>query len=785
VRPTKLSIQGLTAYKQPVEIDFTDLDLFAITGPTGAGKSSLVDAITFALYGQAPRVGRNVKELISQGEERLKVTLEFAANGDKYRIYRSTARKGQAPVQLERFECERDEWVPEEVDRVRDTNAFIEELLQMDYEAFVRSVLLPQGQFQEFLAGDRDQRRKVLDGLLRLNIYGVMQQRANTIATDQTRKADDVRQRLNTEMADATPDALKAAKADIKQLKAHAAELAKIRVATDAAYKTADALSDARGREREALAELAKGAEALAAARKLLESGEQTLAAFDEQITAARVEIKAAEYDGDLHLRLTKCLPLLTQIETMREGETKLAAGIEKKSRDVEKLRADVETAKRKHDAARAAVAVRHDEYEAARHTNAAVLLRQGLAKDDPCPVCGQHVGTLPAGNHLALDKIKAAHDKAKTDEAAATTGVASAEKRLAVEERDAASRTSQLGDLRTQRTSLSKDLEVVTGEPELQAKVVEARLTALENAKRKLATLETTEKQIVAKREAQAKAIGDAQTDAARLEAEARTHETNAARATKDSDDATTTLTKAAKEMAWPDLTDSLAAELDLAPLLRERLASVQNEDARVNREIGANETRIAHIEKEIETAKALRGQERASREEATLARDLASLLRTDSFPTFLRHRAMTVLARAGSEQLRQISGGRYDLIADGQDFAVEDLWNASTPRPVRTLSGGETFLASLALALALAEHLPSLAGGGHQAALESLFIDEGFSHLDDDTLNTVANALEVLGQDRNRLIGVITHVAALAERMPARITVTKSQAGSTVTVE
>jgi exonuclease SbcC len=133
----------------------------------------------------------------------------------------------------------------------------------------------------------------------------------------------------------------------------------------------------------------------------------------------------------------------------------------------------------------------------------------------------------------------------------------------------------------------------------------------------------------------------------------------------------------------------------------------------------------------------------------------------------------------------LREVSGGRYDLIADGQDFAVEDLWNASTPRPVRTLSGGETFLASLALALALAEHLPSLAGSGHQAALESLFIDEGFSHLDAETLDIVASALEVLGQDRQRLIGVITHVPALAERMPARITVHKSQAGSTVTVE
>ena len=96
-----------------------------------------------------------------------------------------------------------------------------------------------------------------------------------------------------------------------------------------------------------------------------------------------------------------------------------------------------------------------------------------------------------------------------------------------------------------------------------------------------------------------------------------------------------------------------------------------------------------------------------------------------------------------------------------------------------MKTLRGGETFLASLALALALAEHLPGLAGGPENA-LESLFIDEGFCHLDAETLDDVASALEVLGQDRRRLIGVITHVPALAERMPARIWCTNRRLGA-----
>ncbi|HEY8766964.1 MAG TPA: SMC family ATPase [Dehalococcoidia bacterium] len=785
MRPTKLTIQGLTAYKQPVEIDFTDLDLFAITGPTGAGKSSLVDAITFALYGKAPRVGNSVKELISQGEERLKVTLEFTTNGNKYRIYRSAARKGQAPVQLEHFERERDEWVPEEVDRVRDTNAFVEELLQMDYEAFVRSVLLPQGQFQEFLAGDRDQRRKVLDGLLRLNVYGLMQQRANTIAAQQTVDADRIHKRLDEEMKDATPEALRSAKADLKQLKTRAAELATLRETADAAWHTAEALAEAQRRERDARAKYATAGKTLAKATKLLEGGNLLLAGLDARISALAAEIKAAEYDGDLHLRLTKCLPLLKQMEDAATREAGLTADIEKQGREVEKLRGEVDAAKAVREKTMRTVAVRYEEYDAARHTNAAVLLRQGLVKGDPCPVCGQHVGALFEGKHLALDKIKGAHDKAKADEAAAATKLATLEKRFVGEERELTTMGKQLTDVQGQRAAVVADLAAVSDEAGLTVASVDKRIEALLAAKTKRAELEIRQQAVADRLRDEETSIERARTSVAELKADAKTAETEAARAATDAATATSRLREASGQMAWDDVVLALDAGRDVVPILRRKQTEAHSEESRVNQSIGAAGKQVEQIAANIEKAKALREQEKTSREEATLARDLASLLRTDSFPTFLRQRAMKVLATAGSEQLRIISGGRYDLIADGQDFAVEDIWNASEPRPVRTLSGGETFLASLALALALAEHLPSLAGSGHQRALESLFIDEGFSHLDAETLDTVASALELLGEDRNRLIGVVTHVPALAERMPARITVHKSQAGSTVTVE
>jgi exonuclease SbcC len=131
------------------------------------------------------------------------------------------------------------------------------------------------------------------------------------------------------------------------------------------------------------------------------------------------------------------------------------------------------------------------------------------------------------------------------------------------------------------------------------------------------------------------------------------------------------------------------------------------------------------------------------------------------------------------------ELSNGRYAFAFENDRFLVVDHDNARQTRSTDTLSGGETFLASLALALALAEHLPGFGAGAHAHALESLFIDEGFSNLDVETLDIVASALEAIGQGGNRLVGVVTHLPALAERMPARITVHKSQTGSTVTVD
>ena len=159
-----------------------------------------------------------------------------------------------------------------------------------------------------------------------------------------------------------------------------------------------------------------------------------------------------------------------------------------------------------------------------------------------------------------------------------------------------------------------------------------------------------------------------------------------------------------------------------------------------------------------------------------------------------WIQEEALGRLAEDGSRHLAMLSQGRYALrlgsgdAAEGaraeQDFFVVDHWNADGVRSVKTLSGGETFLASLALALALAESLARLSAGGRAVqALDSLFLDEGFGTLDGGTLDTVVSALDAL-HGGQRLVGVVTHVRELAERMPARLEVRRKGSTATATV-
>ncbi|MEV0253464.1 SMC family ATPase [Streptomyces sp. NPDC050732] len=142
--------------------------------------------------------------------------------------------------------------------------------------------------------------------------------------------------------------------------------------------------------------------------------------------------------------------------------------------------------------------------------------------------------------------------------------------------------------------------------------------------------------------------------------------------------------------------------------------------------------------------------------------------------------------VAAAATVRLRRMSSGRYTLVhsddrtgrgRSGLGLHVVDAWTGRE-RDTATLSGGETFFASLALALGLADVVTDEAGG---VRLDTLFIDEGFGSLDDQTLDEVLDVLDSL-RERDRSVGIVSHVADLRRRVHAQLEVVKGRAGSTV---
>ena len=214
----------------------------------------------------------------------------------------------------------------------------------------------------------------------------------------------------------------------------------------------------------------------------------------------------------------------------------------------------------------------------------------------------------------------------------------------------------------------------------------------------------------------------------------------------------------------------------------VKEMLTGVRQLCRTISQRAGLAEKEAKTIQSKLEKRVALEGEVQEHSKEQVLYSTLGKELKSDRIVQFLQAEALSVLAATAGEHLKELSDGRYRLVYEDDRFYVVDGWNGDEKRSVRTLSGGETFLASLGLALALSEQVQLLAVT-ERARLESLFLDEGFGSLDAETVDVVVSAINRLGSD-GRLVGVITHVAEVAESMPVRIEVIKGPRGSKLKV-
>ncbi len=164
MRPITLTIDGLRSYRKPATLDFSGVNLLAIVGDTGSGKSSILEAITYALYSAATWTGQP-GELIADGVRTMKVALTFEADGKQWQVTRSMSRDGY-PAPVHRLVCTDDGTVK---NGRSDVNATIERLVGLDCKAFLQSVILPQGRFAELLKATPAERGKILQNIFRVD----------------------------------------------------------------------------------------------------------------------------------------------------------------------------------------------------------------------------------------------------------------------------------------------------------------------------------------------------------------------------------------------------------------------------------------------------------------------------------------------------------------------------------------------------------------------------------------------------------------------------------------
>lgn len=235
----------------------------------------------------------------------------------------------------------------------------------------------------------------------------------------------------------------------------------------------------------------------------------------------------------------------------------------------------------------------------------------------------------------------------------------------------------------------------------------------------------------------------------------------------------------------------ESIEKKLDGHQISEEKWQEIQNQQKEKETIFSLLHKDLALLEKEIKddkdklsSIKDLADQIKNIDDRLGILRDLESLFKGNRFVEFIATERLKYISREASARLLDITGGIYGLETDDEGrFLIKDNKNGGILRESSTLSGGETFLTSLALALALSAEI-QLKG---TAPLELFFLDEGFGTLDDNLLDVVMTSLERIHHEKLK-VGIISHVESVKNRVPVKLIVTSAvtgESGSKVRIE
>lgn len=865
MKPLKLTMRAFGPYAGETVIDFEKLQgrhLFLICGPTGAGKTTILDAMCYALYGKTSgdRTGEKMRSDYADSSERTEVIFDFMLGDKTYRATRSPAQmvdkkrgSGQTLAAMQASLSELEDG--KEINTLR---TGIEEaagkLIGLNADQFCQVILLPQGDFRKLLVAKADEREAILKQLFKTQRFSEFKDRLKDRLDAKVREKMEKQTREDqilsssgatdekqlSQMVEEAGKELKEAQDIVKSREKESNEFREVYQKETAlmghftelekALKQDAALKNEEGRMKEMEASLSL----IRSARELAPYFVQ-LDGITREGKQEAVKLKTARADMETYSKLNETLEKRIQeldaMKEKREEERKTAlkmqdlvpkaklygAAVQALKNAKNALSRAEEETKRLQAAAEAARKARDEQKEKADAVRKsyidgqAFLLAEGLEDGVPCPVCGaiHHPAPARGGDNVAkaedveraqkeYERASAAYDRANDAKEKHSTGAyakamsdhAKADAQMkTLEEIPEAYRDPKY--LEAESTRLLTDIRKWEQDKETAAAQLRKAGADLSASQAACRNAEERREELVKKYRETESVLKEA-SDKAGFQSLDECKEWYKKKDTEESVRKTLEQyradRKSTEERIKAEEQATAGKERPDMQALNEKSKALQDQLKKASERAAALKERTETLQKAVSDARAIEKELEDLRKEEGLIRGLYDLTSGKKTRITLERYVLGTLlddvANAANLRLLSMSRRRYSLhrMTDesglgkgGLSLEVSDSFTGRS-RPANTLSGGETFLASLSLALGLADVVQSRQGG---VRLDTMFIDEGFGTLDPDSLNSAMNTLIDL-QNTGRMVGIISHVPELEERIDARLRVTPAEKGS-----
>lgn len=865
MKPLKLTMRAFGPYAGETVIDFEKLQgrhLFLICGPTGAGKTTILDAMCYALYGKTSgdRTGEKMRSDYADSSERTEVIFDFMLGDKTYRATRSPAQmvdkkrgSGQTLAAMQASLSKLEDG--KEINTLR---TGIEEaagkLIGLNADQFCQVILLPQGDFRKLLVAKADEREAILKQLFKTQRFSDFKDRLKDRLDAKVREKMEKQTREDqilsssgatdeeqlSQMVEEAGKELKEAQDIVKSREKESNEFREVYqketalmghfTELDKALKQDAALKNEEGRMKEMEASLSL----IRSARELAPYFVQ-LDGITREGKQEAVKLKTAKADMETYSKLNETLEKRIQeldaMKEKREEERKTAlkmqdlvpkaklygAAVQALKNAKNALSRAEEETKRLQAAAEAARKARDEQKEKADAVRKsyiegqAFLLAEGLEDGVPCPVCGaiHHPAPARGGDNVAkaedveraqkeYERASAAYDRANDTKEKHSTGAyakamsdhAKADAQMkTLEEIPEAYRDPKY--LEAESTRLLTDIRKWEQDKETAAAQLRKAGADLSASQAACRNAEERREELVKKYRETESVLKEA-SDKAGFQSLDECKEWYKKKDTEESVRKTLEQyradRKSTEERIKAEEQATAGKERPDMQALNEKSKALQDQLKKASERAAALKERTETLQKAVSDARAIEKELEDLRKEEGLIRGLYDLTSGKKTRITLERYVLGTLlddvANAANLRLLSMSRRRYSLhrMTDesglgkgGLSLEVSDSFTGRS-RPANTLSGGETFLASLSLALGLADVVQSRQGG---VRLDTMFIDEGFGTLDPDSLNSAMNTLIDL-QNTGRMVGIISHVPELEERIDARLRVTPAEKGS-----